>query len=104
MTLLRLRRPVDCRSYGEQMRRRTRRHHGCGHWHVSLVVVAKARTKAVAWAVAGALDTPRTQSTHVTGERGSMRAAIGDRAGQFLACADSAIERERFEMFLTRRG
>ena len=33
-----------------------------------------------------------------------MRAAIGDRAGQFLACADSAIKRERFEMFVTRRG
>jgi len=33
-----------------------------------------------------------------------MRAAIGDGAGQFLACADSAIERERFDMFVTRRG
>src|SRR6516165_2089266 len=50
------------------------------------------------------LDTPRIQPTHVTGERGSMRAAIDDRAGQPLACADSAIERERFDMFVTRRG
>ena len=29
---------------------------------------------------------------------------IGARPGQFLACADSAIGRERFDMFVTRRG